>query len=236
MTTDCREIIDELNEELDQILYAISHDLRAPLRAIDGFSMAVFEDYGDKLDDTGRDYLERVRNGGQRINEYIEGLLIVSRHSRGEIVLEEVNLSNLARETGALLDTKYSDHSPSFTIQDDVIAKIDRRLARFLLEKILDNCWKFTTKTANAEVEFGVKEIDGNQAYFFNDNGAGFDMQYANERLFGPFQRMHSEEDFDGLGVGLATAKRIVSRHKGKIWAESEVGKGTTIFFSLEDM
>lgn len=234
MSDQCREMIDELNGELDQLLYAISHDLRAPLRSIDGFSQAVFEDYGDTLDETGRDYLQRVRNGGRKINAYIDGLLSISRQSRGEISLEEVNLSNLAREMGALLDAKYTDHSPVFTVQDGVKGMIDRRLGRFLFEKILDNCWKFTVGRPEAKVEFGVQDMDGRPVYFFRDNGVGFDMQYAGDRLFGPFQRMHGEDEYEGLGVGLATAKRIINRHKGKIWAESEVGRGTTIFFSLE--
>lgn len=236
MTHDCREMIDELNKELDRILYAISHDLRAPLRSIDGFSQAVVEDYGDQLDETGRDYLERVRNGGRKINEYIDGLLVISRQSRGEIVLEEVNLSNIARETGALLDANYAGHKPTFTIQEHVTAMIDRRLARFLFEQILDNCWKFTTQTQAPHIEFGMTELNGKPVYFFRDNGVGFDMHYAGDRLFGPFQRMHADDAFKGLGVGLATAKRIINRHKGRIWAESEVGKGTTIYFSLEDM
>jgi light-regulated signal transduction histidine kinase (bacteriophytochrome) len=233
MTSDCREIIDELNKELDQILYAISHDLRAPLRAIDGFSLAVVEDYGDKLDETGQDYLERVRKGGRILNEYIDGLLLISRQSRGEIVPEEVNLSDLAREIGASMEKKYTGRTVEFVIEADVVAAVDRRLARILFQQILDNCWKYTTGKPDAKVEFGVTDIDGVTAYFFSDNGAGFDMRYAGDRLFGPFQRMHPEEEFEGLGVGLATAKRIINRHKGKIWAESEIGKGTTIFFSL---
>lgn len=236
MSDDCRAMIDELNKELDQILYAISHDLRAPLRSIDGFSAAVFEDYGDSLDETGRDYLERVRNGGRKINEYIEGLLIISRRSRGEIVLEEASLTNLAQDAAALIDARYPDHAPKFSAQTDVMAMIDRRLGRFLFEAILDNCWKFTAGTSGAEIEFGVREEDGKRVYFIKDNGVGFDMHYAKERLFGPFQRMHSEEEFEGLGVGLATAKRIINRHNGSIRAESEVGKGTTILFSLEDI
>lgn len=231
--TDCRRMIDELNRELDQLLYAISHDLRAPLRAIDGFSQAVLEDYSDVLDDTGRDYLERVRGGGRQVNSYIDGLLLISRESRGEMDVEEVNLSSLAHEMGALVAARYEDHAPEFRVAENIIARADRRLMRFFLEKLLDNAWKFTNPVRGACVEFDQIEQDGKQVVFVRDNGVGFDMHYAKERLFGAFQRMHSDDDFEGIGVGLATAKRIINRHGGQLWAESETDRGTTFFFSL---
>lgn len=228
------QMIDDLNAELDQLLYAISHDLRAPLRAIDGFSLAMLEDYEDQLDETGRDYLNRVRGGAKTLNAYIDGLLTISRESRGDLEVEETDLSTMAREVGALVAEQYPDHSPEFTVADNVIVGMDRRLSRFLLEKLLDNSWKFTSKTDAPRVEFGMVHVDGNSACFVRDNGAGFDMGFAGNRLFGAFQRMHTDDEFPGLGVGLATAKRIVSRHGGRIWAESEPGEGTTIYFSMD--
>lgn len=226
----CQRTIDELNTELDQLLYAISHDLNAPLRAIDGFSQAVLEDYEDKLDEDGKDYLNRVRGGAKTINQYIEGLLLISRQSRGDLDPVETDLSALAREAGAHVALHYPDHSPEFVVEDGITVTIDPRLARILLEKLLDNGWKFTAKTENARIEFGSTTVDGEPAFFVRDNGVGFDMNYAKERLFGAFQRMHSQEEFPGIGVGLATAKRIVNRHSGRLSAESEPGAGTTIY------
>lgn len=231
--SDCLQMIDELNKELDQLLYAISHDLRAPLRAIDGFSLAVVEDYGDLLDETGKNYLERVRGGNRKVNTYIDGLLMISRESRGDMELGEVNLSTLVREMGALVATRYESHQPQFNISENVTAIADRRLMRFCLEKLLDNAWKFTSQTDGARIDFGEIEQDGRHSFFVRDNGVGFDMEYAKERLFGAFQRMHSDDEFGGVGIGLATAKRIINRHGGRIWAESEVNRGTTVFFSL---
>ena len=228
---DCQRMLDELNKEMDQLLYAISHDLRSPLRAIDGFSPAVVEDYGDTLDDTGKDYLNRVQNGGRKINAYIDGLLYMSRDTRGDLIPETVNLSNLAEEINAILIAGYENHTPQTVVTENVFSTMDRRLARILLGKLLDNAWKFTVGTDEPLIEFGTTEQEGKPTCFVRDNGAGFDMQYAHGRLFGPFQRMHPDDEFEGLGTGLATARRIINRHDGKIWAQSEPGKGTTIFF-----
>lgn len=231
---DCQRMIDDLNKELDLLLYAISHDLRAPLRAIDGFSQAVLEDYGDTLDEEGRDYLARVRGGSRTINTYIEGLLSISRQSRGELVLEEANLSRIAQEAGKLVAARYRDHTPWFKVNDGMTRAMDRRLARFLFEKLLDNAWKFTEGLDEATIEVGQSELEhGEVACYVRDTGVGFDMNYAKDRLFGAFQRMHTEEEYPGLGVGLATAKRIVGRHGGRIWAESQPGEGTTVYFTV---
>jgi light-regulated signal transduction histidine kinase (bacteriophytochrome) len=224
-------MLDELNQEMDQLLYVLSHDLRAPLRAIDGFSQALIEDCGGQIDETGRDYLERVRKGGVKINEYIDGLLLMSRQSRGDMRIEEVNLSRLAREAGDLVAGRYDAHVPQFFVADGITMSMDRRQAGVLLEKLLDNAWKFTAGLGDARIEFGRMEVDGQGVCFVRDNGVGFDMEYARSRLFGPFQRMHPDQEYPGLGIGLATAKRIINRHGGRIWAESETGKGTTIFF-----
>lgn len=228
----CQRMVDELNAELDQLLYAISHDLRAPLRAIDGFSQAVLEDYEDALDADGRDYLDRVRGGARTINEYIDGLLHISRQSRGEIDPVETDLTAMARTVGARVAARYPDHSPEFVVEDGLTAVIDPRLADTLLEKLLDNAWKFTAATPSPRIEFGAGVLDGTPAVFVRDNGAGFDMNYARERLFGPFQRMHAADEFPGTGIGLATAKRIINRHGGRIMADSEPSAGTTVTFA----
>nr|WP_287555091.1 ATP-binding protein [Pseudodesulfovibrio sp.] len=224
-------MLDELNQEMDQLLYVLSHDLRAPLRAIDGFSQALIEDCGDQIDETGRDYLERIRKGGIRINEYIDGLLTMSRQSRGDMRIEIVNLSKLARETADRVASWHDAHAPKFSVTDGITMPMDRRQAGFLLEKLLDNAWKFTVGLDHGQIEFGRMDIDGEAVCFVRDNGVGFDMEYARSRLFGPFQRMHPDQEYPGLGTGLATAKRIINRHGGRIWAESEKDKGTTIFF-----
>jgi light-regulated signal transduction histidine kinase (bacteriophytochrome) len=228
---ECQIMLDELNAEMDQLLYAISHDLRSPLRAIDGFSQAVVEDYGDKLDDTGKDYLNRVQNGGKKINAYIDGLLYMSRDTRGDLAPETVNLSNLTGEINALLAKRYEHHTPRTVVAGGISVIMDRRLARTMLAKLLDNAWKFTQDEDQPLIAFGTMEQDGKSTCFIRDNGIGFDMKYAHGRLFAPFQRMHSTDKYAGVGTGLATAKRIISRHGGKIWAESEPDKGTTIFF-----
>ncbi len=231
VSSDCQRLLDDLNNEMDQLLYAISHDLRAPLRAIDGFSQAVEEDYADAIDDDGRDYLARVRDGSKKINAYIDGLLMISRESRGDLTPEKVDISSLALEAGARVAMNYDEHAPEFTAAQDVYMMIDRRLARLLLEKLLDNAWKFTVRSEAPKIEFGSMVVEGQTVCFLRDNGVGFDMQYAGNRLFGAFQRMHDQTDFPGLGTGLATARRIISRHGGKIWAESKPDVGTTIFF-----
>lgn len=229
-----QHLIDDLNKELDQLLYAISHDLRAPLRAIDGFSQAVAEDYEDALDETGKDYLNRVRRGCANIEQYIEGLLFMSRETRGELDPVLQDMSALVVEVNKRLSGEYNSHAPRLIVQEGVEAVIDRQKARTLLTKLLDNAWKFSFGVDEPVVEFGRTEVDGREALFVRDNGVGFDMEYARERLFGAFQRMHPEGQFEGLGTGLATARRIINRHRGEIWAESEVGKGTTIYFRVD--
>lgn len=231
---ECQRMLDELNREMDQLLYAISHDLRAPLRAIDGFSQAVVDDYGDSLDDVGRDFLNRVRAGGKKVNAYIDGLLTMSRETRGDLDPEELDISSMAEEINANLATQH-DFPAQIMVAEGVSIHMDRRLARTLLTKLLDNAWKFTVHADKPSIEFGTVVIDGRATCFVRDNGAGFDMQFAKGRLFGAFQRMHGEDEYAGLGTGLATARRIISRHGGEIWAESELGVGTTIFFRTRE-
>jgi DNA-binding response OmpR family regulator len=228
-------LLDELrrkNRELETFSYSVSHDLRAPLRAIDGFSRALLDDYGSCLDERGQRYLTRIRAGAQRMGELIDDLLQLSRVARSDLALQPTDLSDLVHTVVAELERQQPDHHPHVTIAEGVTALADRRLIRVVFENLLGNAWKFTKKTAAPRVEFGREERDGRDAYFVRDNGAGFDMAFA-ANLFAPFQRLHNEADFPGTGIGLATVYRIIDRHGGRVWAEGIVGQGATIYFNL---
>jgi PAS domain S-box-containing protein len=221
------------NRELEAFSYSVSHDLRAPLRALSGFSQALEEDYAERLDDEGRDYLRRIRAASQRMAGLIDDLLQLSRLTRTEMRRSEVNLSELACQIGAELQERYAERSVAFRVEEGLIVNGDARLLQAMLTNLLDNAWKFTSKTPDPQVEFAAAAQNGRRVYFVRDNGAGFDMAYAN-KLFGVFQRLHTVSEFDGTGVGLATVQRIVHRHDGEIWAEAAVNKGATFYFTLE--
>jgi DNA-binding response OmpR family regulator len=228
-------LVDELerkNRELEAFSYSVSHDLRAPLRTIDGFSAAVLEEYGDKLDTRGQEHLGRVRAAARRMGMLIDDLLELSKVGRAELRRQRVNLSELAGAVAAELVRANPERLVRTRIPDGVVAEGDRRLLQILLENLLGNAWKFSTGVSEAVIEFGVTEADGNSAYFVKDNGAGFDMAYA-ERLFTPFQRLHVQSRFPGTGIGLATVYRIVDRHGGRVWAESTVNQGATFLWTL---
>ncbi|HEY8923853.1 MAG TPA: response regulator [Polyangia bacterium] len=228
-------LLDELrrkNRELETFSYSVSHDLRAPLRAIDGFSRALLDDYAPCLDERGQRYLTRIRAAAQRMGELIDDLLQLSRVARSDLALQTTDLSDVVRTVVAELERQQPEHHPDVTIAAGVTALADRRLIRVVFENLLGNAWKFTKKTAAPRVEFGREERDGRDAYFVRDNGAGFDMAFA-ANLFAPFQRLHSEADFPGTGIGLATVYRIIDRHGGRVWAEGIVGQGATIYFTL---
>jgi len=220
------------NRELETFSYSVSHDLRAPLRAIDGFSRALLDDCGPSLDERGQRYLTRIRAGAQRMGELIDDLLQLSRVGRSDVTLELTDLSEVVRAVVAGLERQQPDRRPKVTIAAGVTALADRRLIRVVFENLLGNAWKFTGKTPAPRVEFGREERDGRASYFVRDNGAGFDMAFA-AKLFAPFQRLHREADFPGTGIGLATVHRIVDRHGGRVWAEGVVGQGATIYFTL---
>ncbi len=221
------------NQELEAFSYSVSHDLRAPLRAIDGFSKALQSDYGPQLDERARHYLERVRAGTQRMSGLIDDLLGLARLSRRELVRQKVNVSEVARRVAAELSRQHPSRAVRVEIHDGLSAQADSQLLTIVLENLMGNAWKFTGKRDDALIEVGSK-ADGRVAPFYvRDNGAGFDMTYA-DKLFGAFQRLHGDEDFEGTGIGLATVQRIVARHGGQIWAEGEVGKGATFYFTLE--
>jgi light-regulated signal transduction histidine kinase (bacteriophytochrome) len=220
------------NRELEAFAYSVSHDLRAPLRAIEGFSHILLTKYGGVVDETGQDYLRRVRAASQRMGELIEDLLSLSRVSRSELKREDVNLSDLARTVAAELSQRSPGRSVQFVIAPHVVTHADPHLLRVVLENLLGNAWKFTSKRDQACIEFGAETRDGKLVCFVRDNGAGFDMAFA-DRLFGAFQRLHSTAEFPGNGIGLASVKRIIHRHGGQVWAEGAVDQGATFYFSL---
>lgn len=219
------------NRELEAFSYSVSHDLRTPLRGIDGFSAALLEDCKD-LDEQSKQYLHHVRSGAQRMGEIIDDLLNLARINRIKISPQPVNLSQIAEETIKSLQSAAPDRQISVFVQQGVGASGDPGLLRILIENLLSNAWKFTSKALGASIEFGSQRKADETIYFVRDNGVGFDMKFS-DKLFTAFQRLHSSEQYSGTGVGLATAKRIVERHGGRIWSESSVGKGTTFYFSL---
>src|SRR5690606_36061595 len=225
-------LLEEANKELETFAYSVSHDLRAPVRAIDGFSKALLEDYNAEIDAQGQRYLERVRANAQRMGELIEALLKLSRTGRAEMQAEQVDLSGMAHSIAAELQRRDAERSVALTIEPDLIALADRRLLHIVLWNLFENAWKFTGKRDSAEIEFGSVENDGERAYFVRDNGAGFDMAYA-DKLFGAFQRLHAMDEFAGTGVGLATVQRIIHRHHGRVWAQAAPEQGATFYFTL---
>lgn len=226
--------LEAANQELEAFSYSVSHDLRAPLRSIDGFSLALLEDYGPQLEDDAQHYLQRVRAASQRMAQLIDDLLTLSRLSRREMHRETVNLSSLVQEIAANLSQTEPQRRVRFDITPDLIAQADPHLIRAALENLLGNAWKFTSHQPQAHIEFNtLTTADNAPTYFIRDNGAGFDMAYVN-KLFGPFQRLHTPAEFDGTGIGLATVQRIIHRHGGDVWAEGAVNEGATFYFTLQ--
>ena len=220
-----------VNKELEAFSYSVSHDLRAPLRSIDGFSMALLEDYGNKLDEEGQDYLDRVRKSAQRMGQLIDDLLQLSRVNRDHISPKEVDLAPLAEKVIDELSSGEPDRKVDFKVGKDLTVEGDPRLLRVMLDNLIGNAWKFTAKQPQAEIAFDRCK-DNPQVFFIKDNGVGFDMKHA-DKLFGAFQRLHRVTDFPGTGIGLATVQRILNRHGGKVWAEAKLGEGAVFYFSL---
>jgi light-regulated signal transduction histidine kinase (bacteriophytochrome) len=222
-----------VNKELEAFSYSVSHDLRAPLRSIDGFSQALIEDCQEALDTTGQDYLRRIRAATQRMGYLIDDLLNLSRMTRCEMRMEAVDLSLLASNICTELQDSQPERQVEFVIQTGLIIQGDVRLLNVLLVNLLNNAWKFTSKHPTARIEFGMIPFkSGIPTYFVRDDGAGFDMSYV-DKLFAPFQRLHSLQEFPGNGIGLATVQRIVHRHGGSVWAEATVDRGATFYFTL---
>lgn len=224
--------LEAANRELEAFSYSVAHDLRAPLRSIDGFSQALLEDYGHQLDEVGQDYLRRVRAASQRMAELIDDLLQLSRITRQPLRVEEVDLSALALQLAGELQQQHPERAVEVRVQPGVVARGDPKLLAVALQNLLGNAWKFTAPRPHAVVEFGVVQAEDGPACFVRDNGVGFDMKYA-DKLFAPFQRLHKPSEFPGTGIGLATVQRVVARHGGRVWAEAEADRGATFYFTL---
>jgi PAS domain S-box-containing protein len=221
----------EVNKELEAFSYSVSHDLRSPLRSIAGFSTILTEHYSDYLDDKGKDYLFRIGANCQRMAQLIDDMLKLSRITRDEITWDEVDLSEMVKEILSDLKKTEPDRKIKLVVQEGVVVRGDGRLYRILMTNLLENAWKFSQKTPHPVIEFGVMPINGEPVFFVRDNGAGFDMTRS-DKLFVPFQRLHSSVEFAGTGIGLAISQRIVHRHGGRIWGEGETGKGATFYFT----
>jgi light-regulated signal transduction histidine kinase (bacteriophytochrome) len=219
------------NEELESFSYSVAHDLRAPLRSIDGFGLALLEDYADKLDDDGKQYLAYVRESAQQMSQLIDDMLALSQVTRSEFERAPVDLTRIARSVGAELARANQTRRVEFIVDDGLVAEGDARLMTIAFENLLGNAWKYSGQRDRARIEVGA--LAGElRTFFVRDNGAGFDMAYAN-KLFGMFQRLHAKSEFEGTGIGLATVQRVIRRHGGKIWADAVVGQGATFFFTL---
>ncbi|HUK99253.1 MAG TPA: ATP-binding protein [Nitrospirota bacterium] len=221
-----------LNKELDAFAFAVSHDLRAPLRHIDGFIHILAEDYAEKLDETGKDHIRRVQAGAEKMNNLIDALLNLSRFARSELTRSKVYLSTLGKTVADELTKTQPERRVEFTIADNMMAMGDQNMLKAAIANLFGNAWKFTEKRPVAKIEFGTTQIDGKDAYFVRDNGAGFDMKFS-DKLYMPFQRLHTESEFPGLGIGLTIVQRVIHRHGGHVWAEGEIDKGATFYFTL---
>lgn len=224
--------LDTANKELEAFSYSVSHDLRSPLRSVTGFSQVLLDDYAERLDDEGRHLLDRIIAGGRRMEQLISDLLNLSRVSRSEMRCEQVDLSAMAWKIAEEFRIMEPERKVEFGIADGLIVTGDGHLLYQVIENLLSNAWKFTEKRDTARIEFGLLQRGGERIYFLRDNGAGFDMAYA-DKLFNPFQRLHRASEYSGTGIGLATVKRIVGRHGGRVWIEGEVEKGSTVYFTL---
>jgi len=220
------------NEELSAFSYSVSHDLRAPLRSIDGFCQALLEDCAEMLDEQGRQHLRRVRGASQHMGQLIDDLLSLSRVTRAEMRRTRVNLSDLSRRILDELQESEPERSVTVDITPGLIVDGDEQLLCIMLENLLRNAWKFTKNQSAARIQMGAAHEYGRSVFFVRDNGAGFDMAYS-DKLFGAFQRLHSGKDYEGTGIGLATVSRVINRHGGRVWAEGAVDKGATFNFTL---
>jgi len=227
-----KETAEAANKELEAFSYSVAHDLRAPLRSIGGFSQALEEDCGDQLDANGIAHLGRIRSSAHQMGQLIDGLLGLSRLTRSDLVREKVDLTRMAKQTGARLRDAHPEREVEWIVHEGLVGEGDARLLSSALDNLIGNAWKFTARAADARIEFRADITDTETVFLVKDNGAGFDMAHAGA-LFQPFQRLHSEADFPGTGIGLATVRRIVDRHGGRIWAEGTVGRGATVFFTV---
>ncbi len=220
------------NQELESFTYSVSHDLRTPLRSIDGFSKLVLDDAWQKLDDKERDYLQRSRSAAQKMGHLIDDLLQLSNVSRAGFKPQDVDLSEMVKANIDKLRQIEPGREIEFDIEANVKATGDQSLLDIALSNLVENAWKYSSKKPHAKIRFAKQERDGEVVYYIKDNGVGFDTRYIN-KLFGPFQRLHSDDEYPGTGIGLATVNRIIDRHGGKIWANAKVGRGATFYFTI---
>lgn len=221
-----------INRELEAFSYSVSHDLRAPLLSFDGLNQSLLKDYGDSLDPRAKDYLQRMRRASERMTSVFDGLQTLFRLTSGEIHRETTDISGMAADIVEEMRAADPGRKVDVSVGESLTVFGDPRLLRILMTNLISNAWKFTSKEAAARVEIGAEIVDGDTRLFVRDNGVGFDMIYAH-KLFGAFQRLHSQSDFPGVGIGLATVRRIVNRHGGRAWAEGAVGEGATFYFVL---
>ncbi|HEX3008263.1 MAG TPA: ATP-binding protein, partial [Bacteroidales bacterium] len=226
--------LEAINKELEAFSYSVSHDLRAPLRSIDGFSNKILKDYGSQFDESAKDYFARIMNASRKMGTLIDDLLKLARLSRVEMKIEQVNLSDMASAVVSELKETNPERKIEFEAQENMFELADRNLIRIALENMLGNAWKYSKNNPLTIIKFASVQKDEKTVYYISDNGVGFDMKYA-DKLFGAFQRLHNIADFEGTGIGLATVQRIIRRHHGNIWADSEINKGTTFFFTLNE-
>lgn len=226
--------LEAINKELEAFSYSVSHDLRAPLRSIDGFSNKILKDYSSGFDDLAKDYFTRIMNASRKMGLLIDDLLKLARLSRVEMKIENVSLSDIATAIALELKEQNPERSVEFRIMDGMTALADRNLMQIALQNLLGNAWKYSKNKTHTIIQFGSHIPESEKVFFIKDNGVGFDMRYV-DKLFGAFQRLHSVTEFEGTGIGLATVQRIISRHHGKIWAESEIDVGTTFYFTIDN-
>ncbi|WP_347332353.1 sensor histidine kinase, partial [Marinimicrobium locisalis] len=224
--------LEAANQELASFCYSVSHDLRAPLRRIEGFRRILNDRYHDEVDEQGQHYLNRIAAGTHEMAEMIDSFLRLSRAAQGELKVEIVDLSAIMGRLAAQYQEREPNRATEINIQDEVRAPVDRHFFGMLLSNLFDNAWKYSSQKEVTRFSFGFEEKEGERIYFVKDNGDGFDMRYA-DRLFAPFSRLHKSEEFEGVGIGLATVQRIITRHGGRIWAESRPGEGATFYFTL---
>jgi signal transduction histidine kinase len=227
-----KEATEAAYRELEAFSYSVSHDLRAPLRSISGFSQLLLEDHSSKLDEEGKDSLKRIVAATEKMGWLIDDLLKLSRVSRAVMERGQLDMSAIARQTAERLRVSHPGRQAEFVLAEGLFAFGDERLLTVVIENLLGNAWKFTEKRGKATIEFGQERHEGEKIFFIKDNGAGFDMTYA-DKLFKPFQRLHKTDEFPGMGIGLATVKRIIDRHGGRVWIEGVTGKGATVYFTL---
>jgi len=224
--------LENANRELEAFSYSVSHDLKTPLRIANGFSEILLEEYGNQLPSQAKEYLQRIKNATLRMGELIEDLLKLSRITRSEISRKDIDLSAISRIIADELQKTSPDRRAEFIIAPDMHINGDENLIRIVMENLLGNAWKFTRRMSKAKIEVGTITQKGKTVYFVRDNGAGFDQTYAN-KLFVPFQRLHLATEYEGTGIGLSIVQRIIHRHNGHIWAEGEIGKGATFYFTI---